>query len=116
MDVRNEGGSVLLIVDGKCVADLPWQAALQVQAAIRAKACLAREYAEASRVISDQALMLRKGIPIGFTDNPKIQDEAAKEAVNNRELRRALPGGVKSQEHVGTPKVITHGNKRQCLV
>jgi hypothetical protein len=45
-------------------------------------------------------------MPFGLTDNPVAQAEVAKEAAWNRELRRALPGGVRSSEVVGTPTVI----------
>lgn len=59
----------------------------------------------AEQIALDSALLLRAGVPLGLTNNPKILDMARVEAVSNRDLRRAMPGGVKSAEQVGAPSV-----------
>lgn len=104
--VRQEGTRVLIISEGKLVLDLPWKAAFAVSKGLLTAAKLAEEQAEALKIIQDQALIQRAGFPIGLTNNPEIQKEAMKEAVHNRRLRRALPGGIKSQSVVGTPTLI----------
>ena len=104
--VRQEGTRVLIISEGKLLLDLPWKAALAVSKGLRVAARLAEEQVEALKIIQDQALIQRVGFPIGLTNNPVIQKEAMKEAVHNRGLRRALPGGIKSQSAVGTPTLI----------
>lgn len=112
--IRQDGQHVLLLVDGRLVgAPLPWDAALEIGRAIIEKARAAEEIAKVSGVISDQALLLRSGAPFGFTSHPAIQAEAAKEAQSNPKLRRALPGGIKSQEQLGKPTVIRHPPPRR---
>lgn len=114
---RQEGPKVLLIVKGfsvrDVVAELPWNVALDVARAIYEKAKDAEEVANAEGIVFDQALLIRMGARIGFSSHPGIQAEAAKEAVGNRELRRYLPGGVKSQEQFGRPTIIRHPPRRE---
>ena len=104
--VRQEGTRVLIISEGKLLLDLPWKAALEVSKGLRIAAKLAEEEVNVLKIIADQALIQRTGFPVGLTNNPAIQKEAMKEAVHNRDLRRALPGGIKSQSIVGTPTLI----------
>jgi hypothetical protein len=106
--VRQEGLHVLIIEDGKAILYLPYQAALELARAIYIKAKQAEELAQADRIAFDQAIILRRGLRFGLTNRPDIQDEARKEAAWNTTLRRALPGGIRSQEQVGTPAVIVH--------
>lgn len=114
VDVRLEGERVLLIVDGRRVLDVPCgEVADQLARAIMAQSRRGEEIIHAERIAFDYGLLLRKGIPIGLTNNPKIQEMGAKEAAWNRDLRRALPGGVKSQEHFGTPAVIRHAPPKE---
>ncbi len=105
--IRQNGPNVLLIIDGRAT-ELPWNAALDVANALREKARDAEEIAKAEGIIFDQALLLRSGAPIGFSSNPDIQKEAAKEAVSNPTLRRHIPGGVRATEQMGRPGVY-HG-------
>ena len=101
--VRHDAGRVLLEVDGKLIADMDWQAALNLSALIRSAGKEAEEYCHANRIIGDQALLQRLGVNMGLTSNPAILAEAGKEAAHNRDLRRYLPGGVRSQEQFGRP-------------
>ncbi len=108
MIIKQYGERVLLIVDGRLVADMPWQAALNVSAALRNKAKLAEEIAQAEKIAQDQAILTRAGFPVGLSNHPKIKDEAAKIAAWDSKLRRYMPGGVKSKEVFGTPTIIQH--------
>ena len=71
----------------------------------RAKA--ADEHEHAQQIAMDQALILRSGaLPFGLTAHPKILDLAANLAVNDDDLRRYLPGGVRAGHHVPMPGVF----------
>jgi hypothetical protein len=102
--IRDEGDKVTLIIDGTGHT-LPYQQAFELARAIYVKAQKAEEFAQANRIIADGALLTRLGVPVGLTNNPKLKDEIRKEAAWNGELRRYLPGGVKSKSVVGTPAV-----------
>ena len=84
---------------------MPWHVALDIARALEKKARKAEEIAKAAGLIFDQALLIRTGAPLGFTDNPDIQSEAAKEAAHNSDLRKYLLGGVKGTEQFGSPNV-----------
>jgi hypothetical protein len=109
--VRQDGPRVLLVIDGRASL-FPWNAALDLAAALREKGKAAEELAKAEGIIFDQALLIRRGLRFGLTSHPLLQREAAKESAWNRTLRRALPGGVKSQEQIGTPILIRHPPKK----
>ncbi len=84
---------------------MPPEAARMLGRALLAAAAKAEEYAKANSVILDSAILLRSGAPFGITSNPRILDEARKEAQSNRMLRRYMPGGIKSKEQFGSPTV-----------
>lgn len=110
--VRQSGTRVTLVLDGAWIGDLPWQAALDLAEALRTQAKRAEEWDKASKIAADQAVLLRAGIPLGLTSHPTIQAEAAKLAAWDRDLRRYLPGGVRSQAAVGTPSI--RQSARRC--
>lgn len=103
--LQQNGTKVDLVIDGAIVATLPWQKANELARGLLAQAKRAEEWECAERIASDQALLLRSGVPIGLTEHPAIQAEAAKRAAWDRDLRRYLPGGVKAQSIVGIPAV-----------
>jgi hypothetical protein len=105
------GGRVLMLVDDKLSADLPWRAADVVAKALLSVSRLAEEWDDAERLAIDSAILLRAGVGFGLTDHPRIAGEARKEAVSNRQLRRYMPGGVKSREQFGKPSVANVGAK-----
>ena len=113
--IGQEGTRVIVIVDGKAVIDLPWDAALQLANGIRVKAKQAEELVKANQIIEDQAVLTRLGIPFGLSNNPDIQKEACKEAAHSSFLRKAIPvsraGGIRSQAVFGTPTLIKHKPK-----
>lgn len=111
--IRQEGPKVLLLIDGRAVLDMPWDAAIEVGRAFIEQARKAEEVTKALSIAGDQALLIRLGVPIGLTSHPSIQAEAAELAQSDPELRRYLPGGVKSKEVFGEPRVIRHPPRRK---
>ncbi len=111
--IHQEGPEVLLDIDGRPL-QMPWNVALDVARALEKKARAAEEIAKAEGLIFDQALLVRTGAPLGFTDNPDIQKEAAKEAAHNSDLRKYLPGGVKAKEQFGNPVVERNGHGKEA--
>ena len=108
VQVNQDGTDVVLVLkDGKFLC-LPWDAALILARAITIQARRIEKTVKANQIIGDQALLMRLGIPLGLTSNPKMIDEAAKKAAWDSYLRRMCPGGVKSQEAFGTPTLIQH--------
>lgn len=104
-----EGERVHVVADGKAVLDLPWQAALELSRALYVAGKRAEEYAKRAGQVMDQAILLRAGAPIGVSDRADVQEEAAKEAAWNSDLRRFMPGGVKSEAQPGVPSVVDPG-------
>lgn len=64
------------------------------------------ELIHAERIVMDSAILMRSGAPFSLSDHPVLKDEARKEAAWNSDLRRHMPGGVKSGEVFGLPKII----------
>lgn len=102
-----DGPRVLLTVEGRTLS-LPWEAADELATALRQKARQAEEAAKALLIAGDHAILLRLGIPLGLSNRPDIQHEAAQIAQYDRDLRRYLPGGVRSREAFGTPTITRH--------
>ena len=104
--IRRDGERVLLIQNRKTIADLPWDAAKELARGIRLQAAKAEQTAKVAGVISDQAFLIRKGIPLSLTPNPEVFKEAGNEAAHNRFLRRTMPGGIPSCAKFGFPTLI----------
>ena len=104
---------VCLLVNGQLVADLPQEVALALGANLISMAKQIENDLNPT-LINDQAILMRAGVPLGFTNDPKILRESFKEAQWDRGLRKAIPNapGIESKEVVGTP-IITRGEK--CL-
>lgn len=103
---RQSGTRVHVLIDGKGALDVSWREAEAIARALIAKARAGEEQEKAEAIARDHAILLRAGVPLGLTNDPRIQDEAAKLAVSDRDLRRYMPGGVRSKEMVGTPTVV----------
>lgn len=106
LKIIQNGSKVGLVYNSNLVTEMPWEAALEAGRALIQVGRLAEEHEKASCIITDGAILFRKGIPIGLTDNPKIQEEIVKEASWGRMLRRFIPGGIKSRVLLGKPKII----------
>lgn len=113
--IRREGPDVVLLdQQGRLVLRLPWEAALRLGGAIMQQARRIEETQNPitrAQVVRDQAILTRRGVPIGLIADPALRNEAMKEAHWNSDLRRYLPGAVPSQEAVGTPAIIQHPKK-----
>lgn len=108
--VRDEGRKVVLIIDGRAV-EMPPEIARQLARALHAKAGRAEEVIEHERLAYDQAILTRAGAPFGLTNRPEIVEAAIREAGHNRDLRRYMPGGIKSRGYVGAPTIVVHPPK-----
>ena len=102
--------TILVIKNGKTIDAMTPEAMIELARAMLGQAQKAKELRpkEAEKIAFDSALLLRAGANIGLSNNPKILDMAKTEAVHNRDLRRYMPGGVKSTSVVGTPGLIKH--------
>lgn len=102
-----DGDRVILEFEGK-VLRLPWEAADEIAKALIVKARVVEEQIKALGIAKDDAILLRLGAPLGLSNNPDIRAEAEQLAQQDPQLRRYLPGGVRSKEHFGTPTLIRH--------
>jgi len=113
VDVRREGTRVALIVDGREVLAGEYTQFLELIKALYTQAKLAEEEANAQKIIYDQAILTRLGLPLGLSNHPVILSEAMKEAAWNSNLRRYIEpqraGGIASQAVFGTPTIKKHG-------
>jgi hypothetical protein len=105
--------TLILIKDGRTIDEMTPEAAIAWAQAVIGQAKKAQEMQEknAEKLAFDGAVLLRAGFPVGLTNNPKILDMTRKEAESNRELRRHMPGGIKSTSQVGAP-AVRHEPKR----
>lgn len=107
LSIRQHGTKVVLLAGGKAVLPpIPWDAALQLSAAIKQQAEKAKQLAHPELVIADQALCLRMGLPFGVTDNVEIQREAFKESQYIHPPNAVVP----KTHRVATPR-IKQGSK-----
>src|SRR3990172_393461 len=100
-----DGSRVLLVIEGQVRLEMSWQQADELSVGLRAKARQAEEIAKVAQVIADGALLFRSGAPFGVSNNRDVNAEIAKEAQSNRDLRRFMPSGIKSQEQFGAPTI-----------
>lgn len=103
--IRQDEDYVLLLVNGNCVLNVPWDGAIEVGRMMIAQGRRAEEIAKVAQVAHDHAIMVRTGFPIPIAVDPRVREEAEKMAVSDSALRRYLPGGVKSRESLGVPGV-----------
>lgn len=108
--ILQHGDAVAVIINGRLAteAPMPWQHAREIAKRLLHVAGLAEEHAKALHVAHDAAILQRAGANIGITSDPRILDEAGKLAAWDSDLRRYMPGGVKSQEQFGRPSLIDH--------
>lgn len=101
-----EGDRVQLVHNGTLLMDLHWQAAKELSRALRQSAARAEQSVKIAQVVTDQAVLIRAGFPLALTTRPDVFKEAGNEAAHNRELRRAIPGGIPSGVKFGTPTLV----------
>jgi hypothetical protein len=97
LNIRHDGDHVLLIVNGVCVADMPWQIADQLSAGLRAKARVAEAWEKKEKVWNDATVLKESGAPLPVVK--LFTGPVARFAGNE------LPGGIDSSE-VAEPRVL----------
>lgn len=104
--VRCDGHELILIFEpSRHLVKWPIAEWTKISEALHAQAVRVEEWEKAEQIARDHAIMLRAGTGLGLTDHPVIQDEAKKLAVDDRDIRRFMPGGVRAREQFGVPKV-----------
>lgn len=108
LTIRHDGPRVQIIdrQAGKLLADITPQLARDLADALKHAAGRAEEIVERERIVFDQAILQRVGLPIGLIHDPHLRHQAGVEAAWNSDLRRYLPGGMKLQAEFGVPAVI----------
>lgn len=93
VNIREEGGVILMFLDGKLLFKTNYQEALEIAKGLMAVARIVEERVEAERIVFEQALLMRAKAPIGLisTQNPALMQRATLEAAWNSDLRRYLP-------------------------
>lgn len=81
----------------------PWSAARQIAKAALVKAREIEEIEKAEQVITDEAILLRTGLPVGLSYNPAINREAWKAAEDVK-----FPGAVIPQAIFYPPTIVQH--------
>jgi hypothetical protein len=109
---RQEQGAILVIGNGRLLFSMPLDVAGKVYAQWLWIARGIEELEKADQIAQDAAILHRGGSPIGLTNNPKIQEEAAKLALGDRDLRRFMRDqrkgpvlGAPTIQHTQTSKV-----------
>lgn len=111
--IRQEGEHVLcqFTHDGKSfVLQLEGKVSVDIGKLMQQKGLLADEWAQRERVADDSAILLRAGSNFALSNDPRIIEESKIRAAWGR-IRRYMPGGVKSEEAFGTPRVVKHAPK-----
>lgn len=85
-------GKVLLLVDGKLIAELPWQIADKIGELLKAGARLVENAENPEKLIEAQADMVRLGLPVAMSHDPRILKEANKVLQNDRQFMKQNSG------------------------
>lgn len=92
--------------NGVPVTYMPFAKLLEVSSGLKSVALQIRNDTEdPERLIKDQAILMRSGVPIDLTNNKKILEEALKSAQWDSDLRRAIKTSVTSREVFGLPVI-----------
>jgi hypothetical protein len=100
MTIFRTGLEFLFLLDGHEWIRCPWTAAVQIAANVKDQAGKLEEIFNHERVTEDAAILLRTGLPIGLTNNPKILKQAWKDA---EEI--SFPGMVEPTEIIHAPSI-----------
>lgn len=102
------GAGMPTVQFGRDFVTLEKRVALDVVVALIKGKLRLEELEQAERIARDSAILLRAGANFGLSNDPRILDAAKNAAAWDSELRRCMPGGVKSEEAFGTPALIRH--------
>lgn len=108
------GPRVLILVNGKLLADLDCDAAIETGKAFLSVGRSAQEVRDVEKVAQDSALLLRVS-GLGLAHNQAVASEAYKRAQWDRGLRkvRAIEG-IPSESKVGRPSLINRKRKEHA--
>ena len=102
INIREEGGVILMFLDDKLLFKTNYQEAQQIANGLAAVAKIVEERVNQERLVLDQALLMRTGAPIGLISpyNPALMRRARIEAAWNSNLRRYIPSPVSEPKDV----------------
>jgi len=108
--IGHDKTDVIWQIEGEKTQRMPWEAAIYFAKGVIAQARKIEEQVKAGQIIVDQAILFGHGFPIGIATDPRMRDEARKQAANDPKLRKEGLGmkGIESTEHVGSPRLIQH--------
>lgn len=106
--VRHEGPMVQIISGRRLVAEMPPAAARELIRALQHVTGLAEEIDQRERIVFDNAILIRAGLPFGLIHNRHLRHQSGVEAAWNSDLRRYMAGGIRSKEAFGVPTIINH--------
>jgi len=101
--VESAGPALIFQIQGKRWFECNYRTAPQIAEAIRNIAATIEEEHKAAQVISDEAFLLRTGLPVGLTRNTQIIKEAWKKAEDVK-----FDGMVEPKEVFYPPMIIQH--------
>lgn len=108
--ISEKENEIIILILGKVFLVLPFNVALQLGNDIIGKSKKLEEIAKAEQIAFDNAILQRRGINLGLSDNKDIQELTGKEAAWNSSLRRYIPNTNLRQQAVGTPTVKRENN------
>lgn len=95
---------------GALLFELPAKVAIEIGGGIIGKGHELESEVKAQDIAYEHAILQRKGVVLGLTDNAAVQQIAGKEAAWNTELRRYIPSSANLlQVSIGTPSVSKGG-------
>lgn len=116
--VLSEDGIEIFTRHGALLFNIPQAYAQKVFDALTqmCRRAEAHDLAVINKMIEDQALMQRAGLPFGLTDNKKMQGEIMKEAHYDKKLRKYLAPKHLIGTPCGVPKIRMHSNPLQDVM
>lgn len=102
--VHHEKDRVQLVVANRLVLNIPWQQGIEVAKSLHAHAKMAEEYADAERIIHEEAALMRSGAPFSLTNDPVKQKIAGNEAAWGWP-RRYIMNRIRQRGRVFAPTV-----------
>ncbi len=119
VSVRREGNDIILIESnsGQTVLICPANVALEISHAMKGHARLLEETEAkvADRVVFDNALLHRAGVPLGLTNNPYLKKQTGVEAYHNSALRKMIPTTVRARKGIVSTPDITKETKPNAV-
>ena len=110
-DIKDDGRLIHIFVEDKFICSMPPKIAREISHWLAKKAGRIEELENVARLVQDQAILERAGTGVGLTSNPRILQEAHKEAQWDSLLRKRMPlKGIEPTSVVGIP-CLSHSSK-----